>query len=185
MNEAPIHLVNLAPWAVTAILYLLAVLDCGYASYRCAGGKNALIRKDRYYARALLKGALWSNLPVAIAAALIAAVTSMRVESLLLLTEAGRYALDIYLPYALIVLLSLGLRFIPDADVRAVTQTVVLGPFTFARPAVAFLGLANAFWHLQDPLVFVVGAIVLTMMLLAEPLFERLNRYPQFQHIAK
>jgi len=63
-------------------------------------------------------------------------------------------------------------------------QTVVLGPFTFIRPAIAFIGLSYAVWNIQDAAVMVVGAVILFMMLSVERLFERLNTYPQFEHIA-
>lgn len=178
------HLLNLSPWAVAGILYGLAVLDCSFASYRCAGGKNAAINKQKYYAAALLKGAICSNFAVGAAAVLIAISTNMQPERLLLFAEAGRYALDVYIPYAAIVLASLALRAIPEADVRAVMQTVVLGPFTFIRPAIAFIGLSYAVWNIQDAAVMLVGAPILFMMLSVERLFERLNTYPQFEHIA-
>lgn len=178
------HLFYLSPFAVATTLYGLAVLDCAFASYRCAGGKNAAIDKRKYYAVALLKGALGSNFAVAIAAALIAVTTNMQTEPLMLFTEAGRFALDVYIPYAVVVLTSLTMRAIPEADVRAVMQTVVLGPFTFIRPAIAFLGLAYAVWNIRDASVLIVGVAILTMMLLVEQLFERINRYPQFKHIA-
>lgn len=173
------HLFDLPPWAVIALLYVLAVLDCAFASYRCAGGKNALIDKRRYYASALIKGAIWGNVAVAIGGACIvlsAAILSGSIVSVFpLYVEAGRCLLDVYLPYTFIVLTALAARAIPSADVRSVAQTIVLGPFTFIRPAVATIGVAYAVVNLQSPLLLLAGIPILCIMLGFEFFLERQN----------
>lgn len=91
--------------------------------------------------------------------------------------------LDIYIPYALVVLATIALRAIPDADVKAVGQTIVLGPFTFIRPAVACAGLAYAFLNVKEPLLIAAGLPILCSMLMIERIFEKYITYAEFEHI--
>ena len=59
-------------FAVAASVYFLATLDSAFVGYREAAGRSALIRKGAYYARAMLRGALWGQAAVALAFALLA-----------------------------------------------------------------------------------------------------------------
>jgi hypothetical protein len=63
-------------------------------------------------------------------------------------------------------------RAVPSVDVRSLTSVLVFGPFTLARPAVV-AGAAWALSHVPRPGVAVMLAIVVPMMLLAEPWLAR------------
>jgi len=52
-------------------LWILATLDAAFAGYRAAAGRNGLIRKRRYYLRAMVLGAIFGQVAVALAAGII------------------------------------------------------------------------------------------------------------------
>src|SRR5438552_2126215 len=95
------------------LLYLLATLDAALSGYRAAGGRNALIRKRGYQARAQLRGALWGQACIVWIAAAIA-LTLRRADDpgalAVDLLEACRRLMMVYLPYALIFVAALVLR---------------------------------------------------------------------------
>jgi hypothetical protein len=158
--------------SVAIALWLLATVDAACCGYRAAAGRNALIGKGRYYRRAMLRGALWGQTAVAIAAiALLAFVLSdddpgrAWVEA----TGAGLRMLAVYVPYAAVIGLAFALRLAPSVDLRSLTSTVVFGPLTLLRPAVAILGVA---WGVSSsrPALVAIGGVVLALMLSMESL---------------
>jgi hypothetical protein len=149
-------------------LWLLATLDAAFAGYREAAGRNALIRKRRYYRRAMIKGVLFGQVAVGLAAAvaLISLALAADRESLLRDYEAAGFRmLLVYVPFALIILLALLARSIPSVDIRSITSTLIFGPFTLIRPLVAIAGLLYGVLSAPRLATIMLGAFVLTMML--------------------
>ena len=159
-------------------LGMLATLDAAFAGYRAAAGRNALINKGRYYLRAMIRGAIFGQLAVAFAAIVILISLAMTPDRQVLLRDynlAGARMLLVYIPYAVIILLAFLVRSVPSVDIRSITSTLVFGPFTLIRPAVAIAGLVYGVWAAPRMATVIVGAIVLIMMLSLERVLNRLQ----------
>lgn len=162
-------------------LWLLATLDASLASYREAAGRNALIDKRAYYRRAMVKGALFGQVAVAIAACVMAVMVWLAASPKELFEDFNRVGarmLVIYLPYAAIILLALTIRTLPSVDIRSITSTLIFGPFTLIRPLVAIAGLLYGLLAAPRIETIVLGLIVLAMMLSLEKslsLFRRVR----------
>ena len=153
---------------IALMLWLLATLDAAFAGYREAAGRNAFIRKRRYYRRAMLKGAVFGQVAVALAACVVlislALVTDR--ESLVADYQAvGFRMLFVYVPFTVIILLAFLVRSIRSVDIRSITSTLIFGPFTLIRPLVAIAGLLYGVLFAPRPAIIILGALVLTMML--------------------
>jgi hypothetical protein len=129
---------------IPVFLWLLATIDSALIGYREAAGRNALIDKRAYYRRALIRGALVGQVAVLIVGAAVVLVSSNDAGALFSKLEAvGARMLIVYVPYALILLLTFLVRAFPSVDIRSMTSVLIFGPFTFIRPAVV---LAGAVW---------------------------------------
>jgi hypothetical protein len=168
---------------IAIVLWLLATLDAGFAGYREAAGRNALIDKRSYYRRAMVRGALFGQVAVAIAAAVILLMLLLGSDKQLLLAgfeRAGERMLMIYLPYAAFILVAFLFRTIPSVDIRSITSTVIFGPFTLIRPLVAVTGVVYGVLAAPRIETIVLGVVVLTMMLSIEgtlSLFRRVRSH--------
>ena len=156
---------------IPLLLWTLATIDAACSGYRAAAGRSGLIRKQAYYRHAVVKGALFGQLAVAIAGAAIAGLTILvpdREGFIRDLVEAGRQMLKVYLPYAALILAALGLRLFKSVDIRSLTSTIIFGPLTLIRPAVALAGLV--FGVMAKPRVEIVllAVLILAMMLSLE-----------------
>jgi len=152
-------------------LWLLATLDAAFTGYRDAAGRNTLINKRHYYRWAMIKGALFGQLAVALAAAVILlslVCTSDRVQLMNDYKVAGSRALLVYVPYAFVIMLAFLVRVIPSVDIRSITSTMIFGPFTLIRPVVAIAGVAYGVLSAPRTQTLIIGVIVLTMMLSLE-----------------
>jgi hypothetical protein len=156
----------------TAItLYLLATLDAAFSGYRAAAGRNALIEKGRYYRRAMLRGALWGQGSVGVGLLPVLVFLGREPErraALSTLLVAGHSMLAVYLPYAAVVLGALAARRVASVDLRSLTSTLVFGPLTLARPAVAVLGVALGLLEARRLALVPVAVIGLALMLSIE-----------------
>jgi hypothetical protein len=153
------------------VLWILATLDAAFTGYREAAGRNALINKRIYYRRAMIRGALFGQLAVAIAGAVILvslALTEDRASLIRDYQRAGSRMLIVYLPYGAVVLLAFVLRMFRSVDIRSITSTTIFGPFTLIRPVVAVVGLVYGVGGVARVETIVLGAIVLAMMLSLE-----------------
>jgi len=149
-------------------LWILATLDAAFAGYRAAAGRNGLIRKRRYYLRAMILGAIFGQVAVALAAGIILITLTLTPDRLGLLRDynlAGARMLLVYIPYAVIILFAFVVRSIPSVDIRSITSTLVFGPFTLIRPAVAIAGLVYGMLAAPRLETIVVGVTILVMML--------------------
>lgn len=158
-------------FAVAASVYVLATLDSAFVGYREAAGRSALIRKGAYYARAMLRGALWGQAAVALALALLASLflrAEDRAAFVHSLAEAGRRMLLVYVPYAFVVLAAFAVRAVPSVDVRSLTSTLVFGPFQFVRPLVVVAGVVWGLTAARRADVTALGLFVIAEMLLLD-----------------
>lgn len=152
-------------------LWLLATLDAAFTGYREAAGRNALIDKRRYYRRAMIRGALWGQLAVLIAAVVILIMLMVASDKRLLISDferAGAHMLCVYLPYAGIILIAFAIRLFPSVDIRSITSTVVFGPLTLVRPLVAIGGVVFGILAAPRIATVVLGLLILSMMLSLE-----------------
>jgi hypothetical protein len=166
---------------IAIALWLLATLDAAFTGYREAAGRNALINKRRYYWRAMVTGALFGQVAVAIAGVVVLvslAFTADRESLLRDYNRCGARMLIIYLPYAVMILLAFLFRAVPSVDIRSITSTAIFGPFTLIRPLVAFTGLVYGVLGAPRVETIVLGVIVLTMMLGLERALYLFRRLP-------
>ena len=147
---------------IAILLWLLATVDSAFIGYREAAGRNALIEKRAYYRRALIRGALFGQLAVLIVGVItaIAIVSSNNADALLSNIElVGARMVTVYVPYALIILITFCIRALPSVDIRSITSVLIFGPFTFIRPIVV---LGGAVWGV----VAARGAITIALTVL-------------------
>lgn len=153
---------------IAFMLWLLATLDAAFAGYREAAGRNAFIRKRRYYQRAMLKGAVFGQVAVALAGCVMLISLALATDRESLVADyqaAGFRMLFVYVPFAVIILLAFLVRSIRSVDIRSITSTLIFGPFTLIRPLVAFAGLLYGVLAAPRPAIIILGVLVLTMML--------------------
>jgi hypothetical protein len=67
--------------------------------------------------------------------------------------------LAVYIPYALVLLITFCIRAVPSVDIRSITSVLIFGPFTFIRPLIV---LAGAVWGV----VAAPGAITIAITVL-------------------
>ena len=156
---------------IAVLLWLLATVDSAFIGYREAAGRNALIEKRTYYRRALIRGALLGQLAVLIVGVItaIAIVSSRNAGALFSSIElVGARMLTVYVPYALIILITFCIRALPSVDIRSITSVLIFGPFTFIRPLVV---LAGAVWGVvaaPGAITIALTALIVTLMLSLE-----------------
>lgn len=152
-------------------LYLLAMLDGLLCGLRSSMGRCPLIRKNSYYAKALVRGAVGAQIisALALGALLLAMAFSSERNALrtALDTAAGRM-LWVFVPYGALVIGNLAFRLIPSVDVRSLTSTLMLGPLTALRPLVMMVGVLYGIWGSQLLQTRVLGLFVLGLMLSLE-----------------
>ena len=148
-------------------LWLLATVDSAFIGYREAAGRNALIGKRDYYLRALIRGALFGQVAVLIVGVITAAALASSSNAGILFSRievVGARMLIVYVPYALIILITFLVRALPSVDIRSITSVLIFGPFTFIRPLVV---LAGAVWGvIAAPSVITIGLTVLIVTLM-------------------
>ena len=149
------------------LLWLLATVDSAFIGFREAAGRNALIDKTTYYRRALIKGALFGQLAVLIVGVITAGlllVSSDPVAQFQALELVGSRMLLVYIPYALIILITTCIRAFPSVDIRSITSTLIFGPFTLIRPLVV---VAGGLWGvLAAPTAITIGLTTLIVCLM-------------------
>ena len=153
---------------IAGLLWLLATVDSAFIGYREAAGRNALIEKRAYFRRALLRGALFGQVAVLIAGVItaIALVSSGDAGGLFSKLElVGARMLTVYIPYALIILITFCIRAVPSVDIKSITSVLIFGPFTFIRPLIV---LAGAVWGViaaPSAITIVLALLIVSLML--------------------
>jgi hypothetical protein len=76
----------------------------------------------------------------------------------------GARMLTVYVPYAIIILITFCIRAVPSVDIRSITSVLIFGPFTFIRP---FVVLAGAVWGIvAAPSSITIAITVLIVILM-------------------
>lgn len=152
---------------IAGLLWLLATVDSAFIGYREAAGRNALIDKSGYFRRALVRGALFGQLAVLIVGVIMVIVLVSSSDGGALFTKIeliGARMLIVYVPYALILLVTFCIRALPSVDIRSITSVLIFGPFTFIRPLIV---LAGAVWGVvAAPGTITISLTVLIVILM-------------------
>ena len=153
---------------IAGLLWLLATIDSAFIGYREAAGRNALIQKRAYFRHALIRGALFGQLAVLFVGVItaIALAASSNAAALFAKFELiGARMLTVYIPYAIILLITFCIRAVPSVDIRSITSVLIFGPFTFIRPLVV---LAGAVWGIvaaPNSITIAVTVLIVSLML--------------------
>lgn len=159
--------------SVAVALAVLAFVDCTMCGFRTAAGRNGLLEKRAYYARALGRAALAGALLVGVHAALVLGLCVGAPGSWSSFVDAGRMLVVVYGIFATLIFLAFGFYFAPIGDFRVLTNVIVFGPLTLARRAVIVGGMVAAAWRVADPRVTAVAVSATLTMLAFEPLLGR------------
>jgi hypothetical protein len=153
---------------IAGLLWLLATVDSAFIGYREAAGRNALIQKRAYFRHALIRGALFGQLAVLIVGVITAIVLATASDPGALSSKfetVGARMLMVYIPYALILLITFCIRAVPSVDIRSITSVLIFGPFTFIRPLVV---LAGAVWGIvaaPGSITIAITVLIVILML--------------------
>jgi hypothetical protein len=153
---------------IAGLLWLLATVDSAFIGYREAAGRNALIQKRAYFRHALIRGALFGQLAVLIVGVITATVLATASDPGALFSKfetVGARMLTVYIPYALILLITFCIRAVPSVDIRSITSVLIFGPFTFIRPLVV---LAGAVWGIvaaPGSITIAITVLIVILML--------------------
>jgi hypothetical protein len=163
---------------IAGLLWLLATVDSAFIGYREAAGRNALVQKRAYFRRALIRGALFGQLAVLVVGVItsIAIATSNDAATLFSNFETvGARMLTVYIPYAVVLLITFGIRAVPSVDIRSITSVLIFGPFTFIRPLVV---LAGAVWGVvaaPGAITIAITVLIVSLMLGLEHILSGLR----------
>ena len=153
---------------IAVLLWLLATVDSAFIGYREAAGRNALINKGAYYRHALIRGALFGQLAVLIVGVITAVLLVSSGDSRARFSEleaVGARMLMVYLPYALILLITFCVRAFPSVDIRSITSVLIFGPFTFIRPVVVLAGAVCGVIAAPGAITIALTVLIITLML--------------------
>jgi len=153
---------------IAGLLWLLATIDSAFIGYREAAGRNALIQKRAYFRYALIRGALFGQLAVLIVGVITAIALAASSDAAALFAKfelIGARMLTVYIPYAIVLLITFCIRAVPSVDIRSITSVLIFGPFTFIRPLVV---LAGAVWGIvaaPNSITIAVTVLIVSLML--------------------
>lgn len=142
---------------IAALMVLAAVVDLAFCGYRAAAGRNARIEKTRYYAAALITGAI-AGVAVSALLAVATAVTLAFAPVYPELVAIGGRMLVVFAVYAALVLGALAIYLLSAHEVRTLATVAILGPFTLIRPAVIAAAAVVGLWPHRSP-----AAVLLTL----------------------
>jgi len=77
----------------------------------------------------------------------------------------GARMVTVYIPYALIILITFCIRAVPSVDIRSITSVLIFGPFTFIRPLIV---LAGAVWGVvaaPGAITIAIAVLIVSLML--------------------
>jgi hypothetical protein len=162
--------------AVPIALATVALVDGAFAGFRAATGRNARIDKRHYNLRAARRGFIASaasllTASVVLGIGLIAATDTGR--SYNALVQAGARMLEVLLPFAAVVVLSLAAYWLLPMRESTFVILVGLGPFTLARPFVVVAAAVMAVRGSHEWLVWAGTLLTAGGVLLVEPWVHR------------
>lgn len=160
--------------AVAASLLVLALLDGSFAGFRASVGRNGLINHRQSDHQAARRGAGLVCVLLTPAVADVCADVVVHPAHLGQYARAGRAMLEIYGPYALLVLIALACYAALNWRYKYLASALILGPFTLLRPAIAILGAAIGAAMSSDTTVATAAGLSVIAVLAVEPLAGRL-----------
>ena len=155
-------------------LIVLALLDGCFSGFRAAAGRDARTAKRSYARAACVIGTVAGTAVVVAVAAYSLGVIAADGKRYDEFVRAGGRLLLVLVPYgALVVLALLAYVAVPRTDVQTLMSTLILGPFTLARPVVVG-GAALLAVGAVDDLAVRVGVVLAALLVLAvEPVLYR------------
>lgn len=129
---------------VAFLLALLVLTDGVLCGFRASAGREGRLDKWAFYRASALRG-LAAGAVVLVASAALAAALVLgaedRASAWATLVRAGLGATTIFAAYASAIFAAFAFFFAPIGDFRVLTNVLVFGPFTLARPYVIVAGL--------------------------------------------
>lgn len=120
------------------VLGALVIIDAAFCGFRAAAGRNPRLFLRRYYARSMLRGALFGVVTIGVFFALAQGdwpATLQGAESMA----------RIFIVFAALTLTAISLYLTGSFDFGVLASVLMLGPFTVIRPVViVFGGVAGA-----------------------------------------
>jgi hypothetical protein len=160
------------------ILYVLAILDFGCSGLRTASGRSALLNKYKYFRDSIIHGILLGHilliLPV-VALLLLLQQSQQQPQVIQNLERAMQGMFWVYIPYTMLFMFAMCVRWIPHVDFKSATSILILGPLTFIRPMVAIIGIAVAIFFSPHAELFALGTLAVFCMLSFEFFLDRLH----------
>lgn len=153
---------------IAGLLWLLATVDSAFIGYREAAGRNALIEKGAYFRRALIRGALVGQLAVLIVGVTTAIALAISSDAGALFSKfelIGARMLTVYIPYAIIILITFCIRAVPSVDIRSITSVLIFGPFTFIRPLIVLAGAVWGVLAAPGAITIAITVLIVSLML--------------------
>lgn len=156
--------------AVAIALLILAFLDGSCAGFRACVGRTGLINHRQPDYQAARRGAGLIAILLAPAIAEVCADVLAYPARLGQYTRAGTAMLEVYGPYALLVLIALACYAALNWRFKYLASALILGPFTLLRPLVAILGAILAVTTSHDLAVTAAAALSVIAVIAVEPL---------------
>jgi hypothetical protein len=157
-------------------LWLLFSFASGISGWRAAAGRDGRIDKSAYFARAYLEGLVLGQVAFALVAGpalwLERRDASLKAD----FDECAQRVLQVWIPYAVLVLSTFVVRVIPSVDVRSATSVLIFAPADVAQPIVVAAGLSYAVVVRPRPEVVVVALAAGISGVLVRKLLERRRR---------
>jgi hypothetical protein len=160
--------------AVAVMLLVLALLDGSFAGFRASVGRNGLINHRQSDRQAARRGAGLLGVLLVPAVAAAGADLVVHPAHLGLYARAGKAMLEIYGPYALLVLIALACYTALNWRYKYLASALILGPFTLIRPVIAILGGAVGVAMSSDTAVATAAGLSVIAVLAVEPIAGRL-----------
>ena len=165
---------------VAILLALLVLTDCVLCGFRASAGREGRLEKWDFY-RASARRGLRDGIVVLVVSALLAAGLVRGAPDPIpawdAMVRAGATATTIFASYASAIFLAFALFFAPVGDFRVLTNVLVFGPFTLARPYVIVAGLVAGVVRVRllEPAwrVAVLALVAGTLMLLFQRWMDR------------
>jgi len=153
------------------LLATLLLVDAGLAGFRAATGRNARIRKHVYYRTAIWRGFSCGGIGLVLIA--LFAVMSLDGTRYGELVRAGTRMLQVLIPFAAMVVLSLFLYWLLPMRGSTFVILIGLGPFTLVRPLVVAAAVVWTVVPSGDWLVWTVAIAAAGTVLTVEPVVHR------------
>lgn len=160
--------------AVAVALIILALLDGAFSGFRASVGRTGLVSHRQSDYQAALRGAGLVSVLLAPAIALVCADVIARPAHMAQYTRAGKVMLEVYGPYAVLVLIALACYAALNWRLKYLASALILGPFTLLRPAIATLGAALAVALGNAAALAAAVSLSVIAVLAVEPLAGRL-----------